>query len=109
MNIVPKIMVNKLQLLTHTVLTPYFVKWIKDICERRVTEQCHIPLSIRKYKDEILCDLDDMDTCHMYLHQPQQYDFDETCISRNNTYIFYSDRMKIILALMRQLLDLVHS
>lgn len=63
-----KTMVHKLQLKTHKHLLPYHIGWIKDVEEIKVIEKCHIPFSIRSfYKDEVVCDVVDIDACHMLL------------------------------------------
>ena len=45
--------------------------WIKNVDPMEVTERCKVPLSIGKfYKDEIVCDVVNMDACHMLLGRP---------------------------------------
>lgn len=96
-NIVSKTMMDKLQLPTQPHSYPYRIGWIKDVGETKVTEQCRIPFSIGKYKDEVLFDVVDMDACHMLLGRPWQFDMNTTHNGKSITYMFYKDNMKIIL------------
>lgn len=48
-NIVSKTMVDKLQLSTQPHPSLYRIRWIKDVSEMKVTEQCRIHFSIGKY------------------------------------------------------------
>ena len=69
-DIISKTMIDKLQLPTQPHLFPYCIGWIKDVGDTKVTEQCCIPFSIGKYKDEVMCDVVDMDACHMLFGRP---------------------------------------
>ncbi|KAL5548134.1 hypothetical protein UlMin_003365 [Ulmus minor] len=100
-NIVSKTMVDKLKLSTQLHPSPYRIGCIKDVGETKVTEQCRIPFSIGKYKDEVLCDVVDMDACHMLLGRPWQFNLNIVHNGRTNTYSFCKDNMKIILAPMK--------
>ena len=64
-----------------------------------VTEICRIPISIGKiYKDEVVCDVIDMDASHVLLGRPWQYDVDITYKGQDNTYLFTWGSHKIIMA-----------
>lgn len=42
---------------------PYSVSWIEDANIKKVSEQCHIPISIgNDYQIVVLCDVVDMNT-----------------------------------------------
>lgn len=57
--------------------------------EASVTEICSIPLSIGNYyKDQIVCDIIDMDVCHILLGGPWQYDNQTFHKGRDNTCEF---------------------
>ena len=65
----------------------------------KVTEICRVPISIGKiYKDEVVCDVIDMDASHVLLGRPWQYDVDITYKVRDNTYLFTWGSHKIAMA-----------
>lgn len=94
-------MVNKLQLKTHKHHSPYSIKGIKNVWETNITEQCHISFSIEWYKDEVTCDVVGMNACHMLLKRLWQFDLNTIRYGKNNTYRFYKDNIKVILAPMK--------
>ncbi|XP_039160932.1 uncharacterized protein LOC120289682 [Eucalyptus grandis] len=97
-NIVSKALVDHLQLKTELHPSPYTIGWIRKWAELKVTQVCHLPISIGKsYKDTIICDVVEMDACHVLLGQPWQYDVDITHRARENTYSFVWKKTKIIL------------
>lgn len=50
---------------------------------------CTIQLSIGNgYKDSVICDVSDMDACHVLLGRPWQYDLQAVHKGRDNTYEF---------------------
>ena len=51
-----------------------------------MNKRCIIPFSIGKYKDEVYCDVVDMDACQLLFGRPWQYDVDAQHSGRNNTY-----------------------
>lgn len=58
----------------------------------KVIEQCLVHLLIGKnYNDEVLCDVVDMDACHLSLARPWQHDVDSSHSGRDNLFIFYKD------------------
>ena len=66
-NIVSWEVVDKLQLRTEKYPSPYTIGWIKSVGETKVTEQCHSYFSIGNYKENIVCDIVEMDACHIML------------------------------------------
>lgn len=91
-NIVSRVMVDKLQLPTTKHHSPYSIGWIKKVNETKITKQCTISFSIGKnYKDQILCNVVNMEACHMLLGRPWQSDCDATHRGRDNVYIFVKD------------------
>ena len=54
---------------------PYKIEWVKKGGETTLNEICTVPLSIESsYKDQIVCDVLDMDVCHLLLGRPWQHD-----------------------------------
>ncbi|KAI0530516.1 hypothetical protein KFK09_000060 [Dendrobium nobile] len=88
-NVVSRAMVQALQLKTTKSSNPYKISWVKKGLEMTVTEQCRVSFSIGKhYASEVLCDVLDMDVCHIILGRPWQYDVGAIYDCRANTYAF---------------------
>jgi hypothetical protein len=97
-NIASQGLVTALQLKTETHPSPYKISWIKKGAETKVMDTCRVPFSIgQSYRDEVLCDVVEMDACHVLLGRPWQYDVDATYKGRDNVYLFWWHGKKIIL------------
>jgi hypothetical protein len=76
---------------------PYKIRWIKQGPDTLVTERSRFTFSIRKhYSDSILCDVVEMNACHLILGRPWQYDVDAQHKGRDNIYIVFQEGRKII-------------
>lgn len=70
-NIVSKTLVQTLGLSTIKHRKPYKIGWIKNKVEVKLHELFSVPFSIRKhYKEEAICDVIDIDACHILLGGP---------------------------------------
>ncbi|KAM1203727.1 hypothetical protein ACFX2J_019523 [Malus domestica] len=84
-----KKVVERLQLPTEPHVTPYSLGWVKKGLSVCVTETCRVPLSIgMHYHDEVLCDVIDIDDCHILLGKLWQFDVDSTLKGRDNVVLF---------------------
>jgi hypothetical protein len=67
--------VEKLALETKKHPNPYRLEWLKKCNEVIVSKRCLVSFSIGiRYKDKMWCDVVAMDTCHLLLGRPWQYD-----------------------------------
>jgi hypothetical protein len=70
-NLVSQKLVDYLMLSTKPHEKPYTLGWVGNGSQVRVTLACRVPISIGKhYKEEVLCDVLDMDVCHILLGRP---------------------------------------
>ena len=53
---------------------PYRIGWLQDTHAMEVWEQYLVDFQIGQYKDQVLCDIMDMNSCHILLGRPWQYD-----------------------------------
>ena len=72
-NCVSNQLVQDLQLSTIDYPNPYKLRWLDNKAEGFEKKQCLVSLSIGSYSDEILCDVVDMNICHLLLVRPWQY------------------------------------
>ncbi|XP_022883091.1 uncharacterized protein LOC111399831 [Olea europaea var. sylvestris] len=69
----------------------------------QVVEICKVPISIGKhYKDEVMCDIIDMEACHILLSHPWQFDVDLTLKGRDNIVLFSWGSHKIAMVYLKQ-------
>ncbi|KAI0529675.1 hypothetical protein KFK09_002229 [Dendrobium nobile] len=87
-NVVSRNVVQALQLKTTKNPQPYKISWVKKGMEILVTDMCRIQFSIGKYYScEVVCDVVDMDVCHLILGRPWQFDVGAMYDGRANTYL----------------------
>lgn len=72
-NCIRKQLVNELGLKTKPHPYPYKMKWLDNKASGVVDRQCLVNLTLGTYSDEILCDVLEMDACHILLGRPWQY------------------------------------
>ncbi|TYK11204.1 reverse transcriptase [Cucumis melo var. makuwa] len=97
-NFIAKTLVTTLNLKAETHPNPFKIGWVNKGGETLVSEICTVPLSIGSgYKDQIICDVIDMDVCHLLLGRPWQHDTQTLHKGRENTYEFYWMGKKIVL------------
>ncbi|PKU83484.1 hypothetical protein MA16_Dca018473 [Dendrobium catenatum] len=82
-------MVQALGLKTTKNSNPYKISWVKKGMEIVVTDLYCVSFSIGKhYASEALCNVLEMDVCHIILGRPWQYDVGAIYDGRANTYAF---------------------
>uniref|UniRef100_A0A151UFU1 Transposon Ty3-I Gag-Pol polyprotein n=1 Tax=Cajanus cajan TaxID=3821 RepID=A0A151UFU1_CAJCA len=67
-------LVEKLALTTIPHPRPYKLQWINEEGGIVVNQQANIPISIGKYKDEVLCDIVPLEDSHVFLGRPWKFD-----------------------------------
>ena len=99
-NCVSKQLVDELNLKTKPHPHPYRMKWLDDKASGTVSKQCLISLTLGTYADDILCDVLDMDACHLLLGRPWQYDRKTSHNGYTNTYtLSHNGRRKELIPL----------
>ena len=73
-NLISKEMIQKLGLKRMRHPYPYGIGWLQGDHALEVREQCLVDFQIRQYKDQVLYDIVDMNSCHVLLGRPCQYD-----------------------------------
>ncbi|XP_057532797.1 uncharacterized protein LOC130810672 [Amaranthus tricolor] len=85
-NCVSKQLVEELHLKTKAHPNPYKMKWLDTKASGSVKHQCPVVLTLGTYEDEVLCDVLEMDACHLLLGRPWQYDKRAIHNGYDNTY-----------------------
>ncbi|XP_056852638.1 uncharacterized protein LOC130501835 [Raphanus sativus] len=97
-NVASEALVEKLGLKTGKHPRPYLLQWLNEQGELKVTEQVMIPITIGRYQDEIVCDVLPMDSSHILLGRPWQYDKRAIHDGFTNRHSFTHRDKKIVLA-----------
>ena len=99
-NCVSHQLVQDLKLNTRDHPNPYKLRWLDSKAEGFVKKQCLINFSIGSYHDEILCDVLDMNACHILLGRPWQHDRHSIHNGFTNIYtIKHEGKMKDLIPL----------
>lgn len=85
-NCVSQSLVTQLSLKTKPHPHPYKMKWLDNKASETVSKQCLVSLTLGSYTDEVMCDVLDMDACHLFLRRPWQYDRQTKHDGYTNTY-----------------------
>ncbi|XP_022899369.1 uncharacterized protein LOC111412675 [Olea europaea var. sylvestris] len=97
-NVVAEEVVKKLGLQTEKHPKLYKLAWLKRGNDVKVSQRARISFSIRPtYKDQVLCDVVEMDACHLLLGRPWQFDRHSLHNGYTNTYNFLFGGKKIVL------------
>ena len=81
-------MVDKLKLRKTVHPEPYRVAWLHKGHQVLVKEQCQVKFQIGSYQDEVICDIIEMDACHILLGRPWQFDREAVHEAKRNIYSF---------------------
>lgn len=85
-NCVSQILVQKLQLKTKPHPHPYKLRWLDEKASGIVSKQYLVNITLGTYTDQVLCDVLNMDACHLLLGRPWQYDRKTLHDGYTNTY-----------------------
>ncbi|GJV75828.1 putative reverse transcriptase domain-containing protein [Tanacetum coccineum] len=97
-NLIAEVAVRKLGLKTENRLNYYKLQWLKKGTEVIVSKRVLVTFSMgTTYKDSVWCDMVPMDTYHLLLGRPWEYDRNTTHNGRTNTYSFLFGGVKITL------------
>lgn len=98
-NLVSQKLVDHLKLTTEIHEKPYTLGWVSKNSQVQVSLTCKVPISIGKhYKEEVLCDVLDMDVCHVLFGRPWLFDNNVTYKGRDNVMLFKWGDRKIAMA-----------
>ncbi len=102
-NVIAQEVVDKLVLKTQDHPQPYKLSWLKIGNAIEVTKQCLVLFSIgKKFEDQVLCDVVQINVCHLLLGRPWQYDRGTCHDGKRNTYSLKQDGKLITLLPMRK-------
>jgi hypothetical protein len=88
---------TKLKLKYYPHPSPYFIQWLSDAGEMKVSHIVRVDFPIGAYKDTVECDVVPMTLCHLLLGRPWQYDRDVHQNGKANTYQFKWQSKDVVL------------
>ncbi|XP_051130355.1 uncharacterized protein LOC127250921 [Andrographis paniculata] len=96
-NIVSELAVRKLNLLTTPHPKPFKLQWVSNYGDLNVNKQVTVPIKIKNYEDQVVCDVLPMQACHILLGRPWQFDRKAHHDGYLNRYSFEFESRKICL------------
>ena len=97
-NVVSSSMVESMKIHTSKHPNPYKVQWLNESGDMKVLKQSSIRFSVRKYNEELVCDVVPMLACHLLLGRPWQFDRDVVHQGRFNKYTFVIEGKMYVIA-----------
>jgi hypothetical protein len=85
-NLASKELCTKLKLKYIPHPNPYFIQWISDSGEMKISHMVRVEFQIGPYNDTVECDVVPMIVYHLLLGRPWQYDRDVRHNGKANTY-----------------------
>ena len=98
-------LVEKLNLPTLKHPRSYKLQWLNDCGEVKVNKQVLVSFSIRRYKDEVLCDAVPMHAGHILLGRPWQFDKKVNHDGFNNRHSFVNKTITFVPLTLRQVYE----
>jgi hypothetical protein len=89
--------VAKIGLTTHLHTHPYYIQWLNNSGNAKVTHTTHVHFSISTYHDYADCDVVLMQACSLLLGHPWEFDTDAIHHGRRNKYTLMHNKKKITL------------
>jgi hypothetical protein len=89
--------VTKIGLMTHAHTHPYYIQWLNNSGEAKVTHTTHVHFSIGTYHDYADYDVAPMQACSLLLGHPWEFDTDAVHHDRANKYTLVHKGKKITL------------
>jgi hypothetical protein len=96
-NLASKELCTKLKLKYYPHPSPYFIQWLSDAGEMKVSHIVRVDFQIGAYKHTVDCDVVPMTVCHILLGRPWQYDRDVHHNGKANTYQFKWQSKDVVL------------
>jgi hypothetical protein len=96
-NLVSADFVARICLMTCAHTHPYYIQWLNNCGNAKVTHTTRVQFSIGTYHDYADCDVVPMQACSLLLGHPWEFDIDVVHHGRTNKYTLVHKRKKITL------------